>query len=262
MHSWRTILPKASLAAALSVAASLTLAVTVVPALGGVVDGNAWLMCVICPLVIAFPASAWQFRQAERLQAAHSINASLHAQLAASHQALQAAHDDLAERARRDGLTGLLNRDGFFTAFTKVIPSKAAGVLLIVDADHFKAINDRFGHPTGDSALRAIAEVIRGVTGDAALAGRIGGEEFAIYLAGLDLARAASLAEAIRLRVAKLDLISEQGDPLSLSVSVGGAFHDGTGTAATLMSEADRQLYRAKRQGRDRVAFGGSAEAA
>ncbi|TAJ26952.1 GGDEF domain-containing protein [Bosea sp. (in: a-proteobacteria)] len=261
MRSWWTILPKASLAAALSVAASLALAATVVPALGGVVDGNAWLMCVICPVAIAFPASAWQFRQAERLRAAHSVIASLHAELAASHDALQAAHDDLAERARRDGLTGLLNRDGFFAAFTKLVPGKGAGVLLIVDADHFKAINDRFGHPAGDAALRAIAEVIREVTGDTALAGRIGGEEFAIFLEGLDLARAASLAEAIRLRVAKLDLISEQGDPLPLSVSVGGACHDGTGTAATLMSEADRQLYRAKHQGRDRVAFGEPAAA-
>jgi hypothetical protein len=71
----------------LSIAASLGLALTVVPMLGGVVDGTAWLMCILCPLLIAWPASAWQFRQAQRLKDAHGEIERLHGELSAAHEA-------------------------------------------------------------------------------------------------------------------------------------------------------------------------------
>lgn len=92
------IILKASLATLLSIAASLGIAVTIVPMLGGVVDGNAWLMCILCPLLIAWPVSAWQFWQGQRLRDAYGEIARLHGELEETHRELSAAHDALLER--------------------------------------------------------------------------------------------------------------------------------------------------------------------
>lgn len=252
MSLWRIVLFKSSVATILSVAASLLLAVTIVPALGGVVDGNAWLMCVLCPLFIAFPVSTWQFRQTERLRAAHAEIRRLHDEVAKSHRALIAAHEELKERAQRDGMTGLLNRESFFAALTQAMATHGSGVLLAIDADHFKTINDRFGHPVGDAALRAIAETIRRSVPATGIAGRVGGEEFDVYLPRMRPADAAELAERIRTDVAARRLIADDGTEVSLSISIGGA-SQGERSLSVLVSEADRQLYKAKRRGRDRV---------
>ena len=136
-----------------SLLASLLLALTLVPALGGVVDGNAWLMLTICPLAIAWPASAFTFWQSEKLRAAHRDLARTHAELAAAHRRLE-------ERASRDTMTGMLNRETFFAALDRSRRRTDRGALLIIDADHFKKINDNFGHLTGDTALLAIAAAI------------------------------------------------------------------------------------------------------
>ena len=125
----------------------------VVPALGGSVDGNAWLMLTICPLTIAWPASAFTFWQSERLKNAHRDLARAHAQLAAAHRRLE-------EKASRDNMTGMLNRESFFAALDGSRRKTDRGALLIIDADHFKKINDNFGHLTGDTALLEIAAAI------------------------------------------------------------------------------------------------------
>ena len=262
MPAYHTILLKSSAVTALSIGASLLLAITIVPALGGVVDGNAWLMCVLCPLFIAFPTSAWQFRQAMRLRSANDEIARLHRDLADAHRDLIAGHAELAERARRDGMTRLLNREGFFGDLREAFAADPAGVLLVIDADHFKSINDRFGHPVGDAALRAIGGVIARAVGQNGLAGRIGGEEFAIYLRGAGIADGEAMAEDVLQAVAALELRAESGAIVSLSVSIGGASRAAEPSLAALVSAADRQLYRAKRRGRNRVALPTKAKAA
>jgi diguanylate cyclase (GGDEF)-like protein len=262
MPALRIILLKSSTVTVLSIGASLLLAVTVVPALGGVVDGNAWLMCVLCPLFIAFPVSTWQFFQASRLRMANDEIARLHLDLAAAHQGLIASHAELAERARRDGLTNLLNREGFLAALRDAIAEDPVGVLLVLDADHFKTINDRFGHPVGDAALRAIGGVITSATGQNGLGGRIGGEEFAVYLPGADLTRGAAMAEHLRQAVAALELKAESGEMVPLSVSIGAASRAAEPDLTALVAAADRQLYRAKRRGRNRVALPAREKAA
>lgn len=262
MLAYRSILIKSTVATALSVAASLLLAITIVPALGGVVDGNAWLMCILCPLVIAYPASAWQFFQAMRLRRAHAEIARLHRELEEAHRDLMASHGELAERARHDALTGLLNREGFFGALHEAVVGDPSGVLLMIDADHFKAINDQFGHPVGDRALRAIGDVIAGSVAVDGLAGRIGGEEFAVYLRGAALEEGAEIAEQIRRSVSALDIEPGNGAPVPLSVSVGCASRSVGGSLEALLAAADRQLYRAKRRGRNRVALPAKAKAA
>lgn len=246
----RRIVVKASIATVLSIAASLGLAVSVVPLLGGVVDGNAWLMMVLCPLLIAFPASAYQFWQHERLRAARDEIGRLHGELTRAHAAL-------AQRARRDGMTGLLNRESFFGDASRLSSQDGGGALLVVDADHFKTINDRFGHPAGDAALLAIAAAMEGVLRKGDLCGRIGGEEFAIYLPGTAEAETRVIAERLRAAVAAVQFEAPDGTKVPLSVSIGGARAGPGRNFEQVMTEADRLLYKAKRRGRDRVAFAG-----
>ena len=244
--STRSIILKARLAMLLSIAASLGLALTVVPMLGGVVDGTAWLMCILCPLLIAWPASAWQFRQAQRLKDAHGEIARLHGELSAAHEAL-------LERARRDGLTGLLNRESFLAELERAMTPGGKGTLLFIDADHFKQVNDRFGHPVGDDVLRRLAQAIAGAVGEGGLSGRLGGEEFAVYLPRTVLTEAQPIAKQVLDGVRRLRIEAPTGERVNLTVSIGAAGWAGGTTIERLIAEADAQLYRAKMQGRNRA---------
>jgi diguanylate cyclase (GGDEF)-like protein len=238
------ILIKSGIVAFASVIASLTLAFTLVPALGGVVDGNAIFMCAICPLAIAWPASAYTFRQSERLQIAHRELARAHAQLAA-------AHRRLAEKAARDDMTGMLNRESFFAALDGSRRETDRGALLIVDADHFKSINDQFGHLTGDEALLLIAAAIRRGVRSGDVLGRIGGEEFGAFLVGADEREASHVAERIRREVELIRFRPVDERTVPLTVSVGGTVCGRGATVSELMRGADRKLYEAKHGGRN-----------
>ncbi|MCO5091922.1 GGDEF domain-containing protein [Bosea sp. (in: a-proteobacteria)] len=251
----RKIIAKASAATLLSIAASLGLALTVVPWLGGVVDGNAWLMCILCPLFIAFPASAWQFRQTQRLSDARAEVERLHRQLVTVHGELAAAHATLLDKARHDGMTGLLNRESFLAALRQAMVAGEPGTLLLIDADHFKQINDSHGHPAGDAALRALALAITGAIGAGDLAGRLGGEEFGVLLDGMALAEAGPAAKRILEAVRRLRIDSPSGKAISLTASIGAAGLASGLTVAELVAEADEQLYRAKIRGRNRAVF-------
>lgn len=238
------ILIKSGFVALASVVASLALALTVVPALGGVVDGNAILMCIVCPMIIAWPASAYTFRQSERLQIAHRALARAHAQLAA-------AHRRLAEKAARDDMTGMLNRESFFAALDGTRRETDRGALLIVDADHFKAINDGFGHMTGDEALLLIAAAIRRGVRSGDVLGRIGGEEFGAFLVGADEHEASDVAERIRREVELIRFRPSGERTVSLTVSIGGTLCGHDANVPDMMRNADRKLYEAKHGGRN-----------
>lgn len=239
----KSIFLRATLVAGLAVAGSLLVAVTVVPLLGGRVDGNAWLMLILCPLLTAFPTSAYTFWQGDRLKQAHRELARTHAQLAA-------AHRRLAEKASRDDMTGMLNRENFFAMLDSSRRKTDRGALLIIDADHFKKINDSFGHLTGDAALLEIAAAIsRGVrSGD--VLGRIGGEEFGAFLVGATEAEASVVAERIRREVEKV-CFQPASAPIPLTVSIGGTVCALGATVSELMRAADRRLYEAKNRGRN-----------
>jgi diguanylate cyclase (GGDEF)-like protein len=238
------ILAKSGIVALASVIASLTLALTLVPALGGTVDGNAILMCVVCPLAIAWPASAYTFRQGERLRTAYRDLARTHAQLAA-------AHRRLAEKAAHDDMTGMLNRESFFAVLNDTRRKADRGALLIIDADHFKAINDQFGHLTGDEALLLIAAAIRRGVRSGDVLGRIGGEEFCALLAGADEGEASRVAERIRREVELIRFRPVDERTVPLTVSVGGTICGTGATVSELMRRADRKLYEAKHAGRN-----------
>lgn len=165
-------------------------------------------------------------------------------------------HAELIDLAIYDSLTGFFNRRHFCAVLDEELGKTAAGAplsLLIVDLDLFKQINDRYGHPVGDLVLASVAKVMREGTPEGFLIGRLGGEEFAIALPGLDQGAAARLAESLRAAVAASP-VEAVGQSLRVTVSVGVA-QAGSGDCSRghLLKLADDQLYRAKQEGRNRV---------
>ncbi|TIV94656.1 MAG: GGDEF domain-containing protein [Mesorhizobium sp.] len=173
---------------------------------------------------------------------------------------LAIAQRELSIVAATDSLTAVFNR-GAFSMLVEAYLNQArshdvadAGALLIVDADHFKSINDRLGHDCGDEALKLIARTIQGQLHGADIVGRIGGEEFAVFLPGADATRSFLVAESIRLRIREADFAPD-GQPCPLSVSIGGIAFSGPTTYHAMFQVADRHLYKAKSNGRDQVSF-------
>ncbi|APH70819.1 GGDEF domain-containing protein [Aquibium oceanicum] len=249
----RSIVIKSGLVACASAIASLIVAAVVLTTQGMAVDRTAVLISTLCPLLIAWPASARGFLQKYRIEDAHAEVARSHEQLSRAHAELAEAHARLAERASRDAMTGLLNRENFLKAVEAEAARRRAGVLLIIDADHFKAINDNHGHETGDAALVEIARAITRKAGAGSVSGRIGGEEFAVHLPGFDMVSALSTAEEIRREVAATRMVTPGGDTVKMSVSIGGAELGDDMTVAQALRIADHRLYKAKRTGRDRI---------
>lgn len=156
--------------------------------------------------------------------------------------------------ADTDPLTGLLNRRGFVSRVETALAADRPVGLILLDLDHFKSINDRFGHDTGDRVLSAVAGALHAYAGEGTV-GRLGGEEFGIAVAGLPAPALARLADRVRRAIAGIEL--DQGSSL-VSASFGVAA--GAASFETLYRAADQALYRAKAQGRDRVAVAESAE--
>ncbi|WP_290591733.1 GGDEF domain-containing protein [Arenimonas sp. SCN 70-307] len=153
---------------------------------------------------------------------------------------------------RSDDLTGLANRRGLYRYLDELGRQPLGGLrlaLLLVDVDHFKAINDRSGHLAGDAALRAVAEEVRRLAGPLELPCRLGGDEFALVLRVADEGELANRALGLLSAVRSLRLPSLREH--RLSVSIGGAFCADPGGWAAWYSEADRALYAAKRHGGD-----------
>ncbi len=219
-----------------------------VPLLGGDLGPIAYLMCAITPLAIAFPVSFYVFWQGEKLKVAHS-------ELSHAHAQLEAAHRRLSEKASRDEMTGMLTRENFFAALDGSRRKSDRGALLIIDADHFKQINDRFGHLTGDQALLLIAGAIRRAVRSGDVLGRIGGEEFGAFLAGASREEAAQVAERVRAEVERLRFKPSEGRAVPLTVSIGGTNCATDANVSELMRTADKWLYEAKNRGRNLALF-------
>lgn len=155
----------------------------------------------------------------------------------------------ILQTAHRDPLTGTLNRSGLAAAISQ---GARARTLLLVDLDHFKHINDRFGHDGGDEVLRDFAGRVGGLIGPADLLARLGGEEFLIATGGSSLDEAMKLAEAVRL-VARREPARVGHDAIPFTISVGAAMRSDLESLDHAIKRADQALYRAKKAGRDRV---------
>ncbi len=164
---------------------------------------------------------------------------------------------ELERLAAIDPLTGVHNRRSLEYLGAHAIAMAARrgrGVaLLLIDADHFKRVNDEHGHDAGDAALRALVGIVRGQARDEDVLGRLGGEEFVLLLPEADEAAAVALAERVRAAVAAAP-VDVGGARVALRVSIGvAAWAQGGDDWRGLLRNADRALYEAKRRGRDRV---------
>lgn len=172
--------------------------------------------------------------------------------------------------AARDGLSGLMNRRAFdehlFRVWQHALRDQRSIAILMIDVDHFKQFNDRFGHQAGDEALRQVANAIQGFARRPLdLAARYGGEEFAVILYDLELPHVRDLAERLRHSIAMLHLEAVDGDvaagkEVTVSVGVGVAAPTLGRTPQGAVQLADEALYEAKQTGRNRVVVKGSEE--
>ncbi|MEH3106171.1 MAG: diguanylate cyclase [Sphingomonas fennica] len=177
--------------------------------------------------------------------------------------AARAAELEQGELARRDPLTGLLNRRGFIERARDAFGGAGGGgssfALLLIDVDHFKTINDRFGHETGDVVLCRIATRLTGWEGRNCIAGRLGGEEFLLGVGGLDASALAVFADEVRRDLGAVDH-GEVTRHRRITVSIGAAAGTASASFQKLYGLADRALYDAKHGGRDRVVIHGDAD--
>ena len=163
----------------------------------------------------------------------------------------------LSKLAMTDELTGLYNRRGFMSSLDKAVSRARRNrenlSVLMLDIDYFKNINDQFGHPMGDLALKHFSRVVSTSIRNEDVIGRLGGEEFGVLLPNTALPEAANLAEKLRITLANSP-IEYEGQKISCTVSIGVADNSDEGTIpSVLVKKADRALYRAKSEGRNRV---------
>ena len=178
---------------------------------------------------------------------------------AAEEASSRAANAELSVLARTDGLTGLPNRRTYdevlSAAWQRAIRTGEPLSLLIVDADHFKQFNDRFGHHRGDDVLKAVAGCLRHALDAAGISCRIGGEEFAVILPGFDTEAAQAAAEQVRRAVVNLQIAHapDVGSVATVSIGLASAFPRPGDVPDPLFAAADAALYAAKSAGRNRV---------
>ncbi|HEY1091558.1 MAG TPA: GGDEF domain-containing protein [Burkholderiaceae bacterium] len=179
---------------------------------------------------------------------------------------LQGVVDALCDISSKDALTGLVNRRSFEMALAREIDRVArAGepaLLLLLDIDHFKAVNDTHGHATGDRVIQAVADAINHAVRPMDTVARVGGEEFAVILPNCPTTFGETVSERIRTQVAQSILELGAGQQLSVTASLGGAFAPPWVRSSALlwMERADRQLYRAKADGRNRICLEAQTE--
>lgn len=167
---------------------------------------------------------------------------------------------ELRRLVSTDSLTGLSSRRAFLERaslmFAEASKADEYVALLLMDLDHFKSVNDNYGHPVGDEALKSFARICCQTLRSDDLVGRTGGEEFAVVLQGVDQDQALGLAEALRHSVASRPVRVESLQ-LSLTVSIGVAVTRARGAEFShVLKRADDALYAAKKKGRNRVEFG------
>lgn len=177
-----------------------------------------------------------------------------------AHRAISRQLEQLLEHsrleARTDPLTGLWNRRAFDEQL--VLQSAIARryatplTLAVIDADQLKAINDQSGHPSGDRALRQVADILRRTVRESDFAARLGGDEFAILFVQTDSQGAIAAAERCAQRVAQAEL-PDASSPVPLRISIGLAEFDPAEPLAGFMERADQALYQSKRSGRGTI---------
>jgi len=169
--------------------------------------------------------------------------------------------NDARKRAITDEFTGVYNRrfleESMGPLFAEAVRKKTPISLVMIDLDHFREINETYGHDMGDSLILELVTVCKKNLRENDIIARYGGDEFSIIFPGTGREEAMSLAEKMRSDAAGLDILEKKEGAINrVTLSMGvAAYPDGAGSLAQLKSKADEALYRAKEEGRDRVVF-------
>ena len=228
--------------------ATMLLILIGVPLCGDTFQTSMFVNGVIGCYAIGSSVSYYCMKQTEKYKAALLREEKLHHEL-------QHTYAQLQMRARLDMMTGLLNRETFLKEMEErksQQPGQISSVLLL-DVDCFKRINDTWGHHAGDDALVQIGGTILSIVGPKVRAGRIGGEEFAVFLPCDDGSEAIVLGEAIRIAVQQISFFPEPNHKEGLTLSFGIACASNAVKTAALLKRADALLYQAKAEGRNRI---------
>ncbi|RNE88888.1 diguanylate cyclase [Marichromatium sp. AB31] len=179
----------------------------------------------------------------------------------AIYRSIEAERTRTYQRSIRDSLTGLFNRFYMQDIIERQCHAQDRGgpqvVALMLDLDHFKRINDHYGHPVGDALLRQVATLLHGSIRDGDVPVRFGGEEFILFLMDASAEQGRTLAERLRARIAAHLFVLDDGLELRLTVSIGGALRRAGEPLDALVERADKALYTAKQAGRNRAVFAG-----
>ncbi len=194
----------------------------------------------------------------------HSSMDQMRQQIQESRQEISSLQDRLeraTEEALTDPLTGLTNRKGLSKAVEKAVLSadelNSYPCLLMMDIDHFKKINDTFGHLLGDRVIKVVAETLKNQIKGKDTAARYGGEEYCVLLPETELADAVKVAENIRLAIEKTRIkrSSDNFEICRMTISIGVARYQPLESITALFERADNALYQSKNEGRNRVSF-------
>lgn len=203
-------------------------------------------MAIIIPWGITIPLGLYTSRQRFKL-------IELANRLKEAQKKLRRTNKALELRANFDGMTGLLNRDSFFGRVDKLRTDQNSNVLMLIDVDHFKDINDNFGHPVGDQALKMLGKIFRNVLRKNDLIGRIGGEEFGVFLPETSVPEGQIIGEMLRYEIENMIFEPSRNMRHVITVSIGVTGIDPHQARSVLMENADAALFSAKRSGRNRV---------
>lgn len=242
----RRIVEKSLVTGLLSVLASLAISFSIVPLLGGQVAGAGLFMTIFCPLAISIPASALHFAQSEKVRRAEAATKEALKELAGAYEALRI-------QSRTDGLTGVLTRSAFMEDLAVTSQRGGTGALLFLDLDYFKSINDRYGHATGDEALRCAGRVLARYHRQSDFAGRLGGEEFGLFQSDLTFEQMLGRCEEVREEIARIVLKTPSGTRVQISTSIGACYCRSGFDPSDCLKAADENLYQAKALGRNTV---------
>ncbi len=201
---------------------------------------------LMLPWVITIPLSLYMSKQRFKLVC-------LTNRLKETQTKLRQANKALEQRVNYDGMTGLLSRESFFDQLDKLRADQTASVLMIVDADHFKNINDNFGHPVGDQALMLLGKIFRKTLRHNDLVGRIGGEEFGIFLPETSAPEGQIIGEIIRHEIENTIFEPYPNMRHVITVSIGVTDIAPHQQRSTMLGNADTALFTAKRRGRNQV---------
>lgn len=170
--------------------------------------------------------------------------------------AMQALITHLHYMASYDSMTEIYNRRKFFELSLELFSLKKSLYAVMIDIDHFKNINDAHGHPFGDIVIKEVTKTIASLLDEKDVFGRLGGEEFALIVEKEKFEDIHLLCEKMRHDVAMLEFITQQGQSVHVTISLGVALQDGTTSSLDfLLKEADDALYAAKNEGRNRTVF-------